>query len=566
MIGSLVLLVIILWAGSWFLAKMGPSSLDAAKADHSVSVDNKQAPSLMERVVKLEALFAALINQDEAESDQIRIFENAFGGLQRQLMLGHSQDVLVRERLIEVEQAYHDWQGSRLSRLLTVAEQQLAVALENEAYAQALEALDQAYAAQQTINTQYPKSWAKNTQAAVALARRRAHLAAMPLHTLVQQHAADAEVAISVADWVSATQSFEASIQAQMELNEKHRDAPQVSVERLRALQQALENVASQQVERSFKDAISAAESSFQGGAFSEAADHYARAREIEVSLVADRRIRFAPEIQRLAAFAQKLQTELSQETWHAIVDGMRQVDERIRSSDYEGLAVSMEALAPLFQRMESEFAASQFADSRVQEKFRYIRSRLSVMANIQQRIQAGLLPVPKVDGIKLLRTELRQSTYRLVMGEGVAEGIVDEQPAHSVTLAEAQLFCRRLGWLLAMPVHLPTESIYRATLEGVLDLNLQPFVWCGKDRVKAAQAVAQKQVFPSGFYDILGNVGEWLAPANNQAQPYRSFGGDFKSRLPTLKSFPAYTFQSDIRSRALGFRVVVSLATNENI
>ena len=123
----------------------------------------------MERVVELEALFAELMNQDEAESDPIRVFEMAFKGLQRQLLLGHSQDVQVRERLIEVEQAYHDWQGSRLSRLVTAAEQQLAVALENEAYVQALEALDQAYAAQQTINTQYPKSWAKNTQAAVAL-------------------------------------------------------------------------------------------------------------------------------------------------------------------------------------------------------------------------------------------------------------------------------------------------------------------------------------------------------------------------------------------------------------
>ena len=566
MIGSLVLLVIILWAGSWFLAKMGPSSLDAAKADHSVSVDNKQAPSLMERVVELEALFAELINQDEAESSQIRLFEMAFKGLQQQLLLGYSQDAQVRERLIEVEQAYHDWQGSRLSRLVTVAERQLAVALENEAYVQALEALDQAYAAQQTINTQYPKSWAKNTQAAVALARRRAHLAAEPLHTLIQQHAADAEAAISVADWVSATQSFEASIQAQMELNEKHRDAPQVSVERLRALQQALENVASQQVERSFKDAIAAAESSFQGGAFSEAAYHYARAREIEVSLVADRRIRFASEIQRLSAFAQKLQTELSQETWHAIVKGMRQMDVRIRSADYEGLAVSMEVLVPLFERMESEFAASQFVDPDVQEKFMYIRSRLNNIAYIQQRIQAGLLPVPGVDGIKMLRTELRQSTYSLVMEDEVAVGIIDEQPAHSVTPTEAQLFCQRLGWLLALPVHLPTESIYRATLDGTRDLNLQPYVWCDKDRVKAAQAVAQKQVFPSGFHDILGNVGEWLAPANNETQQYGSFGGDFKSRLSTLKSIPTFPFQSDTRSRAIGFRVVVSLATNENI
>ena len=294
---------------------MGPSSLPSDQGGQNVLVDNKQAPSLMERVVELEALFAELMNQDAAESDQIRVFEMAFKGLQRQLLLGHSQDVQVRERFLEIEQAYQDWQGSRLSRLVTVAERQLAVALENEAHAQALEALDQAYAAQQRINIQYPSSSAKNTKRQLSLSVGE-HLAAEPLHTLVQQHAADAEAAISVADWDIAIQSFEASIQAQMELNEKHRDAPQVSIERLRALQQALENVASQQVERSFKDAISAAEKSFQQGAFFEAADHYARAREIEVSLVADRRIRFAPEIQRLAAFAQKLQTELSQVDW----------------------------------------------------------------------------------------------------------------------------------------------------------------------------------------------------------------------------------------------------------
>lgn len=566
MIGSLGLLAIILWAGSWVLAKMGPSPVDTYEADDTLSAENKEAASLMERVVELEALFAELMNQDEAESDQIHVFEMTFKELQRQLLLGQSQDLQVRERLVQVEQAYHNWQGSRLSRIVTAAERELAVALQDEAYAQALEALDRAYAAQQTINTQYPKSWAKNTQAAVALARRRAHLAAQPLHTLVQQHAADAEAAISVADWASASQSFEASIQAQLELNEKHRDAPQVSVERLRALQQALEDVASQQAEQSFKDAISAAESSFQEGAFSEASDHYARAREIELSLVADRRTRLAPEIQRLAAFAQKLQTEMSQETWHAIVEGMRQMDVRIRSADYEGLAVSIEALAPLFERMESQFVASQFTDPIVQEKFMYIRSRLNNIAYIQQRIQAVLLPVPELEGIKLLRTELRQSTYRLIMEEGVAVSIVDEQPVHSVTLTEAQLFCQRLGWLLALPVNLPTESIYRATLQGARDLDLQPYVWCGKDRVKAAQAVAQKQVFPSGFYDTLGNVGEWLAPANNQAQQYRSFGGDFKSRPSTLKSIPIYTFPSDTRSRAIGFRVVVSVAANENI
>ena len=109
-------------------------------------------------------------------------------------------------------------------------------------------------------------------------------------------------------------------------------------------------------------------------------------------------------------------------------------MDVRIRSADYEGLAVSMEALVPLFDRMESEFSASQFVDPDVQEKFMYIRSRLNNIAYIQRRIQAGLLPVPGVDGIKMLRTELRQSTYRMVMEDELAVGIIDEQPAHSVT------------------------------------------------------------------------------------------------------------------------------------
>lgn len=560
LLGLLVFFVLALWVGSWVLAKMGPSAVRSDYLEQHDASEDAETDSLVERIAVVEALLAELVNEDEARFDQIFTFEKALKGLQRRLLLGHAQDSQVRGRCIDVEQAYHDWQGSRLSKVIIAAEQQLVAALDDGEHAQALEALERAYIAQQTINTNYPKSLAQNTQAAVALARRRSQLAAQPLHSLVEQYVADAQAAQLVADWVAASQSLEASIQAQLELNEEHRDAPQASLERLRALQQALKDLKSQQVERSFQAALSDAEKSFQQGALVEAAAHYARAREIQGSLAA---ARLTPDIQRAAAFEQNLQTELSQVTWQAIVDGMQQMDVRIRSADYAALAVSIQELAPLFERMELEYAASRLVDSQVQEKFAYIRSRMDDIASIQQRIQSALRPLPEMEGFSLLRTELRQATYRLVMEGQAAVGALNEQPVHSVTLSEALLFCQRLGWLLALPVNLPTESTYRAALQGARDLNLQPYVWCDKDQVKAAQAVAQKQAFPSGFYDLLGNVGEWLATTEGGVQQYKSFGGDFKTRLSSLKSIPIYTFQAETRSRAIGFRIVVRKPSN---
>ena len=466
----------------------------------------------------------------------------------------------MRERFLEIEQAYQDWQGSRLSKVVTAAEQQLATALQDGAHAQALEALERAYAAQQRINIQYASSSAKNIQAAVELERLRTELAAEPLHALVTKYVAEAQAARDLADWDNAIQQFEASVRAQLELNEKHRDAPQASIERLRELQETLRDLKAQQLEQRFKDALSAAEKAFQQGAISDAADHYETACQIQASFGAGQSRHFDSEIQRAAVFSQKLQTEMSQVTWQAIVDGMQQMDVLIQAANYKGLANRIKELTPLFEQMESQYATSQLRDPVLQEKFVFIRSRLNLIASIQELIYKALLPVPELDGVRLLRTELRRSTYLLVMeGNQVPSEALREKPMHSVSLAEAKLFCRRLGWLLAKSVDLPTEFIYRATLKGALTIDLQPYVWCDKDRVKEPQAVAKKMKFPSGFYDLMGNVGEWIAVENSDIQTYKSFGGDFKTPLSRLKSIPIYTFSQETRSRAIGFRIVVN-------
>ena len=69
---------------------------------------------------------------------------------------------------------------------------------------------------------------------------------------------------------------------------------------------------------------------------------------------------------------------------------------------------------------------------------------------------------------------------------------------------------------------------------------------------------IATKKPNDRGFYDLLGNVAEYLAQPSD-ADSARVIGGNAQTAPDAIKDIPVSDFDPKQRNRMVGFRIVVS-------
>ena len=70
---------------------------------------------------------------------------------------------------------------------------------------------------------------------------------------------------------------------------------------------------------------------------------------------------------------------------------------------------------------------------------------------------------------------------------------------------------------------------------------------------------IGTKEPLSEGFYDLLGNVSEWLySDGVFENEPVKHIGGHFNDRINTIYSVPVREVSRKERSRLIGFRFVV--------
>ncbi len=158
--------------------------------------------------------------------------------------------------------------------------------------------------------------------------------------------------------------------------------------------------------------------------------------------------------------------------------------------------------------------------DEELCERLNYLARRSADLVGIQDQTYDLLLPLPGRASGALLKTELPQALFAVVMNTNPSRNPGRAQPVDSVNHAEAAEFCRRLGWVLGAPVRLPTVAECRAVAGD------------------------------PAFKDLVGGLDEWLASEGSDA-----------ATAPVLT--PGGTIQETPRtelSRTTGFRVVVEV------
>ncbi len=216
-------------------------------------------------------------------------------------------------------------------------------------------------------------------------------------------------------------------------------------------------------------------------------------------------------------------------------------------------------ALRRDIRQMQTSYPLSSLNDKDLQLKVRYLSLVQKDIGFIHDRIYDSLLPIPESEEWLMLRTEISQALYTLIMGKNPSRNKGDLQPVDSVNWVDAKNFCERLTWILGKSVRLPTENEFRLVLGRLRYLVLEDHAWCSLNADGVPQNIGTKKPQGIGFYDLLGNVSEWLESVDRfDSEEAVHIGGDALDSLETIFTVPLRNGSRGERSRLVGFRVVV--------
>ena len=542
----------------WFLSQFGPKEVDysAPTADVEISVE---AIALREQSFEVEAQFEEVMAIRSAQPQDALLLKRALE-LQRQYvdaLRGYNAEA--SQRVEDLEEQYQDLSAEYLKVESAACESEAQSLAQDKAYEAARDKYQEAFEKQKAINENFPLSSAYDVGRATRLQRQARYLAAEPLLQQSLNFEIQADAFIAKNEWESAAALLQQAIQIQLELNREYRGTNQASVSRLERLKIKWVGIESGHDHLEIQQVSNLADASRAEGETLKAASLYEEVARLQKQLNKEYPDSPYASSERVAEFQRKSQTAQSVELGLEIEENhdllKRLLSER---RTYEAAEVIV-ALRRDIKHMQNAFPRSSLNDEELEVKVRYLNLVQSDLGYIQDRVYDALLPVPGVDGLRMLRTELPQALYAIMMGTNPSRNQGDVNPVDSVSWTEAKSFCERLSWILGKEVRLPSENEFRQALGRLRYVVLEEHVWSILDADGVAQPVGKKAPFASGFYDLLGNVSEWLESGDRfNSEEARHIGGHAQDRLESIFSVPTRSAPRGERNRLTGFRIVV--------
>jgi formylglycine-generating enzyme required for sulfatase activity len=222
------------------------------------------------------------------------------------------------------------------------------------------------------------------------------------------------------------------------------------------------------------------------------------------------------------------------------------------------------ETTANLIRKSEhftKNFPQSKLLPDDILMRLRYIDFMVKDISKVQKLIYSSLNAIEGSKSRKMLKTEVSQELYSIVMQENPSRYSDNlKRPVDSVTLDDAQRFCQRTSWLLGKKVDLPSMADYKTSIGSLRYVDLNDIAWNNMNSGGMTQPVATKKPNDKGFYDLLGNVAEFVKKESSSTENIKIIGGGAQTSLDAMTEIPLKDFDPKQRNRMVGFRIVVEL------
>ena len=543
------------------LSKLGPKQIDYETYETSQYEITDAMRAVQAESMEYELNFEEILSMRQPNAEDVAILKQALDLQEQYIKIIPGYDVDGEKRLKSLRQRYAEYASIPIIEMSRKLEQEAdALTLERN-YLDAHENMKRAFESQKRVNEDYPESSYANPGRATLLQRKARYLIAEPIYQKSLDLEKEADAYIKAKDWAAAEQSLKKSIDTQLDINRSYRGAKQGSTLRLELLKNKLLGIQSGQSNLEILALEKKADALKAQGEMLDSAHCYQEAARLQTEL--NKAYPESPHASsdRVNYFLRKAQTAQSFELGRSIESNHARLQKILaerRSYD------AVEIIAQLnrdIKYLQDAYPRSSLFDEQLKLKISYLAIIQNDLGFIQDRVYAMLLPIPGVEEWQMAKTEVSQVLYQFIMGENPSRNIGETNPVDSVSWLEAKDFCKRLGWIIGKPVRLPTEHEFRQALGPLRYVVLEKHVWSISDAREIAKPIGQKEPFASGYYDLLGNVSEWLESIDRfEDEDARHIGGHAGDRIEVIFGVPLRNTSRAERNRMTGFRFVVNL------
>jgi hypothetical protein len=538
----------------WWLTQIGPRSVKIDEKPISEVPGDSELAAMQKQVADLRAAYTAagaaedVVWLDEALEKQRAVIEK-LGRRANQAELRKLND-LQRDRDSAVAEGINarireldaDATQSRDAGEISAAETHWTAALR----------------LQQQINRSAATSALKNFVREGRFEQQLQELSATPVAAEVREAMDVAREAMAAEEWADALAPLTTARELQMRLNSdfpRSRHAGSVIIDEI---EQAIESLDAAGMAATVDEKETAGDLAVEARRFEEAVLAYEEARQAQLRLNREfSRSQFlsSPRVEQLEVKRQTASSVLLLEALRQEVD---LIEGLLRRRETTLAAVRVHDVAMRLEVVFEQLPKSEQLDPALRLQIGFLDAHRERLGDIQDAVYDRLRPLPGVPELQLFRTELPQSLYLQVMRVNPSRNPGRAFPVDSVNWFEAESFCERLSWIMGRVVRLPSEDEFRVAVGQASRAELKSGAETGRRKSEEMASLAPNS---AGFFDLLGNVAEWLAPRPEQTKAWSVVaGGSFRDEPEALREVPSRVTQRSERARHIGFRVLVEI------
>lgn len=470
------------------------------------------------------------------------------------------------ERLLKLQTRLDDTEAAPLAEIIAELEKKALAAETEEKDSEAVEIYKQLYDLQSRINTDYPHSKYKDIRKSAQFDSRVKMFLARPMYLKSVEAENAAREALEKGDWATAQLQFEKAIETITQMNSTYPTSVYTDFARLQKLDIELDSLKSSSLAAKINDYLEKARSAEAAGDHILASESYGDAVEVQKELnrlfpksehASDEKISDY-EKKRVDAYSWKFAKE--------IVEQDKLLNRALYDGDFEKAKDISLNLLKKSEQFKTNFPRSQTVNDDLILRLRYITFMANNIPQIQKQVLGNLQKIEGFDSVEMLKTEVPQDLFILIMQENPSRDSDNpRKPVDSVTAEEISRFCNRLSWILGRNVSLPSKAQFKAAVGSLRYADLNEISWNNINSGGHTHPVATKKPNDRGFYDLLGNVGEYVISDDEDAvSGYKIIGGGAQTQTDSMLDLSEFSMDEKQRNRMVGFRIVVSKSYQE--